>query len=390
MVQPSSMKYSPNSIPKPQEDISQLYPISGSNSWAIEERKGLHTGEQESCANTTPNSKNNSWVRLDEEAILVKKQAVKQTDALKSMPHGTPDNKPLPPIPGLTPSPYTPRLTPSKTQAHRLHSSFPGAFSSLNFVTRLRRHAGVKPDRVLSDLCHTQPDPKSERVTDPLIPKLWFPRKDEEVLQCQEESTSSTLYAATRPEENCYKISAQPSVANSSKVPHVLDVNLLEDENQIQLPVSDSPSKISPSPMTIANSDQSNSPVNLIHQLTSEADPTVRYLLENRLAALAISGRYRNKSGILREYGVRKPRRAGTLSETRRVQFAVTNETRRHSSQPKVIENGVCVNHQKGGNEVEKTIPGPAYSPTECSEKSIIYSKSNFSEENESNTVSKN
>lgn len=164
MMQTFSMTYSPNSILKQQENVSQLYPRSGSNSWAIEVRKGLpHTEEQESCINRTPNSKNNSWARLDEKVILVKEKAIRPFDALKSMPRATSDDKPLPPTPELPLLSCTPRLTPSKSQAQRLHSSFPGAFSPVNFVARLRRHTGIKPDRVLSDLGHTQRDFKPQR-----------------------------------------------------------------------------------------------------------------------------------------------------------------------------------------------------------------------------------
>lgn len=382
------MTYNPNPIPKPQENLPQLYPISGSNSWAIEVRKRSHTREQESCANRTPNSKGNSWAQLGEEANLLKDQAIKPAEASKSMPRGECDNKPLPPTPELSPPPYTSKLTRYKTQVHRSHSSFPGASISSSFVARLRRRAGVKPDRVLTDLGHTQLDPKSQRFTDPLIPNLRFSQKDEGVPQRQEK-TIAPLCAATGPEENGVNIGAQPTFTNTREVVQVLEANSPANENQIQLPVSGSPSEISSSPMTITNSNQLNNPVHLAGQLISEADPTARYVLEERLIALTISGRHRNKSGISREGGVRKPRRADTISETRRVHFAAVNELRRHSGQPRVIENKICMNNKQGENEVETTIAGSDYSPTECSEKAIVDSESNFSKENESNTVGK-
>ena len=347
-----------------------------------------HTGEQELGANRNPNSKNNFWAGLDEEVIRVEEKFIKKFDVLKSVTHGTSDDKPLPPIPQLPSPPSTPRLTFSKAQAQRLHSSFPGAFPSFNFVTRLRRQAGVKPDRASSDVGQIQLDPKPQRITVPLIPKRRLSRKDEEVPQCSEESTGA-LCVATGPEIFSHETSAHPSSTNTSKVAQVLDANPPEDESHKKLP-SDSPSEILSSPMTASNSNQSSNLVNSVRQLISEADPTIRYLLENKVAALTISGRYRNKSGILREGGVRKTRRAGTLSETRRVHFAAINETRRRSSPPQIIENEVHVNYQQGENEVETTIPDPGYSPTGCLEKAIASSKSKFNEENESNTVSKN
>ena len=383
------MTYDPNPIPKPQENIPQLYPVSGSNSWAIERRKGPHAGEQESCANRTPNFKSNSWAQLDEEANLLKKQAVKPAVASKSTPRDAFGNKPLPPTPELSPPPCTSKLTRYRIQAHRSHSSFPGASLSINFVARLRRHAGVKPERVLTGLGHTQLDHKSQRFTDPLIPNSRFSRKDEGAPQCQEE-VIAPLCAATGPEKNGANISAQPNFTSTREVVQVVKANSPANENQIHLPASDSASEISISPMTISNSNQLIDPVHLARQLISEADPTARYLLEERLIALTISGRHRNKSGISREGGVRKPRRAGTLSETRRVHIAAINETRRHSGQPRVIEDKVCMNNKQGENEVETTIAHPGYSPTECSEKAIVYSESNFSKENESNTVGKN
>lgn len=385
MAQTFSMTYNPISIAKPQRNTSQLHPVSGTNSWAVEVSIGSsHIAEQQSDANRNPNSKNNSWAGLDEEVIPVKEKLIKKINALKSIPHGTSDNKPLPPIPQLPPPPCTPRLTPSKAQAQRLHSSFPGAFSSINFVTRIRRQADVKLDRVSSGIGQIQLGPKPQRITVPSIPKMRLPQKDEGVPQDREERIGA-LFVATGSEISPHKTSAQPT--NTSKVPQVLDANPPEDQSHIKLP-SDSPSKILSSPPTASNSDQSSSPVNSVRQLISEADPTIRYLLENKLPTLTISGRYRNKSGILREGGVRKPRRAGTLSETRRVHFAAINETRRHSSAHQIIENDVYVNHQQGENKVETTIPGPGYSPTECFEKAIVCPKSNFNEEHESNTVS--
>lgn len=224
-------------------------------------------------------------------------------------------------------------------------------------------------------------------VTDPLIPNLWLPHKEEEVLQCREESTGTPCVAAG-PQKNGCSISAQSSFVNDCDVSKTSDAKPPEDEIHVQLPVSDFPSEISSSPTTTSSSDQSNSVVNSVRHLISDADPTVRYHLENRLAALTIQKKHRNTSRILR--GVRKPRRAGILSETRRVQFAAISEKQRRLSQPKVIENEICVNQQQGENKVETTIPGPGYSPAGCPEKGIIFSKGSCTEENGSNTVSKN
>lgn len=380
---------SPSSISKPQETISQFDPTFGNNSWAIGMRKEHQVKEQWSYTDRASNPQSNSWARLDEKVNLIKKEAAKPTDASGPTSRGTYGNKPLPSIPELPPLPYTPRLTPHKTQAHRTHPSFPRAFSSLNFVARLKKHASVEPDRLLADLGRTQPDVKPRRVTDPVIPDLWFPRKSEESLQCQEESTAAAN-AAIGPGKNCPKISAQPSFANENKVAQILDANPPSDEKHTQLPLFDSPSEISSSPMTISISDNPNSPVNLVRELAFETDPTIRHVLEDKLAALTVSSRRRNKSAILREGGVRKPRRAGTLSETRRVHFAATYEIRRHLSEPKVIEHELRMNNKQGENEGGTIITRPGHSPTERSEKTIASYESNNSEGNESNKVSKN
>lgn len=379
--------YNSNSISKLEEKFSQLYPTPGSNSWAVGVAKGPYAREQESYADRTPKPGRNFWARLDEEVKPLKKPANKPTYALKSMPPGTHGNKPLPLIPELPPPPpYTPRLTPCKSQAHRPHPSFPGAFSSLNFVARLKKHASIKPNRVFADLNRTQLDLKSQVVNDPVILNLEFAHRDEQVLQRQEETTGAGGRAEGS-ENFSSEISAQPSFANKSTVAQILDAISLVDENQIQLPVFDSPSDISSSSRTTSKSDDSISPVSIVRHLTSETDPTTRHLLENRLTALKISGRHRSRSGILRESAVRKPRRAGTFSETRRVHFAATNDIRRQLSQPRFIENEVCMNNKQDENKGETTIPRPGHSPTEGCEESIACPKSNYSEENQSGTV---
>lgn len=375
-------------VPKtPQETLSQLYPLPGSsNSWAIGVGEGSRAGKRELYTARTPYSGSNSWARLDEEVAPVKKQvAARPTYALMSVPRGTYGNKPLPLIPEAPPPPYTPRLTPRKTHADKPKSPFPKAFPSLGFVARLKKHAGIKPTGGLADLGH---DLKTRAVTDPVIPNLWFPHRDEAVFQCHEKNTGA-VRAAKGSEKSCSKISPQPSVANTSKEAQISDAYPPEDKNQTELPVSDLPSNISLSSLSISNLDHSISPVNLVRQRTSKTDPSTRHLLEDTLTTLALSDRYHNKRGILKGGGVRKPRRTSNFSETRRVHFAATKEKRRPLSQARVIENEVCMNNKQGENKTETTIPPPGHSPTEGSEQVIAYSKSDYGEENQSSTVSR-
>ena len=382
----SSTSNGPNSASKPQENISQLYSTSGSNSWTVGMRTECRAKKQESYANQTANSGTISWALLNEEVSLIKKQAVKPTYALKSIPRETYSNKPLPPIPETPPPPYTPRLTPGIPKAHKPYSPFRKTFLSLNFVTRLKKQTIIEPNKLLADLSNIQFDQNFRDVADAEIPTALFPYQDEQVIQCQEE-TSGALHKAQRSENVCPEISAEPSSANKSNIAQLSDANPSADEKQRQLSVSDSPSGISSSSLVIPNFDHSSSTVSLVGQLASKTDPTTRHFLENRIAFLKISGRYRNRSGILRESGVRKLRRASTLSETPRVRFASIDETRGDLSQPRIVENKVCMNNKQGQNKEKITIPCPNHSPTELSEETTAYSESNHCEKKRSKTV---
>lgn len=378
----------PKPISKPQQSISRLNPMPGSNSWARgAEQEILAARNQELYSVLTPKPGSNSWAQSDEEVGLAKKRADEPVSALKSVPRGTYEDKPLPHLPEPPPPPYTPRLTPDKRHANKPMPTFPKAFPSHGFVTRLKKQAPIKPTSVSANPGHTKLHMKNRADSHPVISNLWLLHRDEKVFQCHEKD-NGFVCAGKGSEKQCSKTSSLASLVSRSKATQISSAYSSKGKNQTQLPVSVVSSDTSSDSTSRSNLDHSNSGVKSVRQLTCKTDPTIQYLLEDRLTALALSNRHRNRRGILKGVGVRNSKRTSIYGDIRQVRFAATNETRRPLSQAKGMEIEGCMNNKQGDNKGEAKSPSPSHSHTEGSEEAIHYSESEYGEENTPNTVS--
>lgn len=377
----------PKLVSKPQRDIARLSPMPGGNSWARGAEQDTLARDQEIYPTLAPKPGSNSWARSDEEVSLAKKRAAEPVSAMKSVLHGTYEDKPLPHLPEPPPPPYTPRLTPDKRHANKPMSPFPKVFPSHSFVTKLKKQAPIKPVSVSAKSGHTKPHMKNGGDTHPVLSNLWFLHSDKEVFQCHEKN-NGLVFAAKGSEKLYSKTSSQPKLANRSKATQISGAYPSKGRKQTQLPASVVSSDIWSDSTSGSNLDHSDSGVESLRKLTCKTDPTSRYLLEDRLMALALSNRHRDKRGILKGVGVRKSRRTSILGDIRQVHFAATNETRRPLSQARGTENEGCMNNKQGENKGDNTSPSPNHSHTEDSEKAIYYSENEYDKENEPNTVS--
>ena len=382
----SSMTDNPKTMSQPRESVSQLFVIPGSNSWAKEAKREPPVGKRKVYPAGALIFGTNSWAQLDNHESLIKKAAAEPVRTLKSAPRGLFNDKPLPSLPEPPPPPYTPRLTPDKKHISRPTSPFPKPFSSLSSLGKLKKHPRAKAMVVLPTLGETQTDMEKRGKTDSVANEWCLPDKDEKSSHGLEEPTEPSC-AATGSEQNCFELSPQPGETMGKTVALKFTSHPSKDESPTQLSILSLSSNISPSATSTTDLPLSGSFLSLVNQLAGKTNPTNRHLLEDRLGALALSDRHRNQRGILKRAGVRKPRRTSIFGEVRRVHFATSNATQRPLSQVLVIENEACITDKQGEIEGKTTLPSRSSHPN-GSEETINYSESEYSEENEINTVS--
>ena len=196
----------PKPVSKPQRNIARLSPMPEGISWARGAEQETFTRDQEIYPTLAPKPGSNSWAQSDEEVGLAKKRAAEPVSGMKSVLHGTYEDKPLPHLPEPPPPPYTPRLTPDKRHANRPVSPFPKVFPSQSFVTKLKKQASIKPASVSAKSGHTKPHMKNGGDTHPVVSNLWFLHRDKEVFQCHEQN-NGLVCVAKGSEKPCSKTS---------------------------------------------------------------------------------------------------------------------------------------------------------------------------------------
>lgn len=370
---------------KPQENFFQLYPISSNKSRAKGSALESPIGKRKIRPAQASGPASNSWAWPDEEQIhLLEKRAAELNDTLRSVSDGRRSDKPLPSLPEAPPPLYIPRLTPDGRNTNKLIAPFSKKFPSLTLIVKLTKHSRANMT-VSPNMGGTHFDIK-KRDTDSVANTLSWSAEERDSFPGHDVN-AAPVYAAKKSGKSDFKIVAQPDFAQKDKVEQYPGTNSPKDQSHTQLPVlnllSNLPSKSRPREILHSSA----SFMGLMNQLTEKANPTNRYLLEDRLAALSLLERHRNKRGILKAAGVRKARRTSILGESRRVHFA-TNQRQRPLNENDVVENENCMNNQPCGNEEKTALP--SINPhMKGSQKATVFSESGHSEANKISRVSK-